>query len=753
MQHRFDPAVASNAIVAQDDDAGLVNFEQIFAALHRQWAVLLTGATLGIAVAALVAFTGTPRFTASSSVLLYESNKQVVDQLAGTGVNEDESAVLSQVEILRSDGIADMVVDRLKLYEDPEFTAETQSLVGTLRNIATHPTDFSSWFAPSGTQRSTEELRQAARERVQSSTLVERLGRTYVLNIKYTSTNPTLAMQIAGALAEAYLEDQLNSKYDATRRAGDWLQTRIEELKGKSLETDLAVQKYKTDHGLIGTGGTLLSDQQLSQLNAQLVVATGDTAAARAKYERIQSIIQSGDLDGMVADALDDPVVSDLRGKYLDASKREAEIAARLGEQHEQAVRLRNEMSEYRRLTFGELSRIAQSFQNAWNVAQTRQASLETAVANATGVTATANDSLVELRELEREAETYRTLYQSFMQQYQSALQQQSFPVTDARIISPAEMPTKPSSPGLGLNLAIGAFLGLMAAGAVGGYRELRDRYFRTTEQIRNELGLECLGIVPVVKDRTLRVSKLGKGAGADDRATRPSHSITNYVVEQPLSQFAEAMRGIKVTAEATITGRGTRTIGVVSAMPGEGKSVIAANLAAHLASQGARTLLVDGDFRNPASTRALAPHATLGLAEALVTNGPIDTLLYSDQTSGLKFLPAVASHSVAHGSNLLASDAIDRLLETREFDYVILDLPPVGPVVDAKALARKLDCFVFVVEWGRTPRRVIRGLLQSEWMVAEKCLGVVLNKVDLKRLTRYQENMGASYYGYDRHQ
>ena len=159
MQHRFDPAVASNAIVAQDDDAGLVNFEQIFAALRRQWAVLLTGACLGVAVAALVAFTGTPRFTASSSVLLYESNKQVVDQLAGTGVNEDESAVLSQVEILRSDGIADMVVDRLKLYEDPEFTAETQSLVGTLRNIATHPTDFSSWFAPSGTQRSTEELR------------------------------------------------------------------------------------------------------------------------------------------------------------------------------------------------------------------------------------------------------------------------------------------------------------------------------------------------------------------------------------------------------------------------------------------------------------------------------------------------------------------------------------------------------------------------------------------------------------------
>jgi succinoglycan biosynthesis transport protein ExoP len=312
-------------------------------------------------------------------------------------------------------------------------------------------------------------------------------------------------------------------------------------------------------------------------------------------------------------------------------------------------------------------------------------------------------------------------------------------------------MPTKPSSPGLSLNLAIGAFLGLMAGGAVGGYRELRDRYFRTTEQIRNELGLECLGLVPVVKDRTLRVSKLGKGA--DDRATRPSHSITNYVVEQPLSQFAEAMRGVKVTAEATVSRQGTRTIGIVSAMPGEGKSVVAANLAAHLASQGSRTLLVDGDFRNPASTRALAPHATTGLAEALVTNGPIDTLLYSDATSGLKFLPAVASHSVAHASNLLASDAIDRLLDTREFDYVILDLPPIGPVVDAKALARKLDCFVFVVEWGRTPRRLVRGLLQSEWMVAEKCLGVVLNKVDLKRLTRYQENMGASYYGYYRHQ
>lgn len=753
MQHRFDPASASIAVAAQDDEAGLVHFEQVFAALRRQWAVLLGAAILGVAIATLVAFTGTPRFTASGSVLLYESNKQVVDQLASIGgVAEDESAVLSQVELLRSDGIADLVVERLKLYEDEAFTAESASLVPTLRNIASNLTDFSRWFAPTGTERSEDELRRVARDRVQAAMSVERLGRTYVLNVKYTSTDAALAAQIAGALAEAYLEDQLNSKYDATRRASEWLLNRISELKAKSLETDLAVQKYKADNGLIGTGGTLLSDQQLSQLNAQLVVATGDTGVARAKYERIQSILTSGDMDAMVSDALDDAVVSELRGKYLDASKREAEIASRLGESHEQAIRLRGEMAEYRRLTFGELGRIAQSYQNAMKVAQTRQAALEQDVADATNVTATANDSLVELRELERESETYRTLYQNFMQQYQSALQQQSFPVTDARIISQAEIPSRPSSPGLSLNLAIGGFLGLLGGGAVGAYRELRDRYFRTTEHVRMELGLECLGIVPVVKDRTLRVSKIGKSAG-DDRATRPSHSITSYVIEQPLSQFAEAMRGVKLTAEAANLGQAPRTIGVVSAMPGEGKSVIAANLAAHLASQGARTLLIDGDFRNPATTRALAPHANRGLVEALASNSAIEPLLFSDETSGLKFLPAVASSSVAHASNLLASDAVDRLLGSPDFDYVIVDLPPIGPVVDAKAMARKLDCFVFVVEWGRTPRRLVRGLLQSEWMIAEKCLGVVLNKVDLRKLTRYQENMGASYYGYYRHQ
>jgi succinoglycan biosynthesis transport protein ExoP len=192
------------------------------------------------------------------------------------------------------------------------------------------------------------------------------------------------------------------------------------------------------------------------------------------------------------------------------------------------------------------------------------------------------------------------------------------------------------------------------------------------------------------------------------------------------------------------------KVIGMVSVLTGEGKSTISMNLAEYLAKQGARTLLIDCDLRNAASSRALAPNAQSGLVEILLGSAPVSSAIYRDEESGMVFLPASPKRSVPYSAELLASQAMADLLAaaSNSFDYIVLDLPPLGPVIDARAIAGKVDAFVLVVEWGKTSRRLVRSKLQSERLIADKCIGVVLNKVDIKKLKLYDADGATSYYG-----
>ncbi len=756
MQNRSGAIRAQDEWPEDDVPGPSIDVDHLLAAARRQWRVVAAGLLAGLVLAILYVLTAVPLYTASTSVLIDRENRAIADQLSTLGgVVDDEATVLSQVELLKSDTISLAVVDRLKLTGDAAFNASGGSLFGSAVSALRTLADASSWFSAEAEPAGEDEARrQAASARVQAGMTVSRVGRTYVLEIAYVSPSPELSARIARAIADAYLTDKLDSKYQATRRAGAWLQERIEELRQKSLETDLAVQKFRTANGLVSTGGgRLVTDQQLAELNSALIVAQADTAKAQANLDRIRDIIGKGQTDAIVTDVLDSSVSNKLREKYLDASKREAEIADRLGPNHTQAVRLRGEMREYQRLMFEELGRIAESYQSNLDVAKSRERSLTESVAQATGISASANETQVQLRELEREAETYKNLYQTFLQRYQEAIQQQSFPVTEARIISHAATPTRPSHPRKALVLAFSLVLGCCAGVGLAAFREFRDRFFRTGDQVRDVLGQEFLGIAPLVDGGGLRRVEDVEADGFHPRAVRKPNAIVNHVIDHPLSAFAETMRSAKIAADLSLSDRPSRVIGVVSVLPGEGKSTVAINFAELLASQGAKALLIDADLRNPGTTRAIGRHADAGLVEAVMEGRPVRDLLLVNQKTKLAFLPAVVKRRIPHSSELLASMGMAQVLSaaTQHFDYVILDLPPLGPVVDARAIASKVDGFIFVVEWGKTARHVVRQTLRNEPTIAEKCLGVVLNKVDIEKMRLYRE-YGSSEYYYSRY-
>jgi succinoglycan biosynthesis transport protein ExoP len=725
-----------------------IDFDALLGAVRRQWLVVAVCVACAALIGFAVATTSVPLYTASAKVLMDRDANQVVQQLSVIGgVMDDEASVLSQVELLQSETIGLAVVDKLDLSNDPQFMARQSSLFGSVVRFVKSVVNVSQWFS-SGKDDSVavEAKRRAALGRVVGNVDVSRVGRTYVLEIKYTSPSPELAARVANTIASEYLVDKLNSKYDATRRASVWLQDRIDELRRKAMETDLAVQKFKSANGLVTAGNSLVSDQQLSELNSAMIVAQSDSAKAEAKLDGIQKVISAGQSDAIVTDALDSSVVNELRKKYLASSKLESEISSRLGAQHIQAVRLRKEMDEYRRLMFEELGRIAESYKSDLAIAKARETSLQNSVSLATGVSAVANETQVQLRELEREAETYKNLYQTFLQRYQQAVQQQSFPVTDARVISSATAPDSPSQPRKLLVLAAFCFVGAGIGAGIGAFREFRDRFFRTGEQVRDILGLEFLGIAPLMNDG-LRI--VDNATENNPRSIRKATEVTNYVIEHPLSSFAETLRSTKIAADLGISEKECKVIGIVSTLPGEGKSTISVNFAELLASQGSRVILIDADLRNPGATRAIGRHAQEGLLETLLDGkSPKDCFLYNART-GMAFLPAVVKHRVPHSSELLSSVAMRKLLSTlsASADYIIIDLPPLGPVVDARAMASRIDGFVYVAEWGKTARRVVRQTLETEPLIRQKCLGVILNKVDQEKMNLYRSYGSTEYY------
>lgn len=747
----LSPGNKSAAPFAWDDNGPLttsIDLERVIAVARRQWRLVAAAAIIGMVIGVTYIITAVPKYTATASILIGGNTDGLVNRLSmDQSAADDDATILSQVELLKSDSIGLAVVGKLNLAQNQEFLASDSSAFDTVKVLVNTILNIPSMFVSTNLEQTDEDKDQRrALAIVQRNMSITRVGHTYVLDVGFTSPSRDIAASVANAISDIYINDKLEAKYDATRRASDWLQERIDELKQKSLDSDLAVQKYRADNGLLAANGNLIADQQLSELNTALIAAQAETAKDRAKYDQIQQIIASGQTDAIVPEVLDSSVSNDIRQKYLADAKLEADISSRLGPGHIRAVRLREEMAEYRRQMFDELNRIKESYKNQLDVAQAREDSLTISVNRAKSDSASAGESGVQLRELERSSEAYKNLYQTFLQRYQEAIQQQSFPVSEARIITRPVKPDSPSYPRKLMVLALFGFVGAVMGSGIGAVRELRDRYFRTGDQIRAELNLEYLGSLPFIAEAK---ASRGSNEGPNEGRLWKVNSIANYVVDHPLSTFTETLRSAKIGIDMRKTGTRGRVVGIVAALPGEGKSTVAINFAELVASQGAKAILVDCDFRNPGATRAIAGHAEQGLLEIALGTAKAEDLLLTSEQTGLAFVPAVIRHRVPHSSELLASASMREFLDAarEKFEYIILDLPPLAPVVDARSVEPLVDDFVFVVEWGKTSRKFVQTTLERDSDIHDKCAGVILNKVDTKKMMLYESHESEAFY------
>ncbi|WP_420103502.1 GNVR domain-containing protein [Bosea sp. (in: a-proteobacteria)] len=708
---------------------------QILDVFRRQWPLIVGLAAAVVVIVAAYVLTAAPRFTANARILMDTRQNQLLETQKIVGAAFIDTGVVdSQVELLMSENLISSVVRTNNLVSDPEFNPKP-GLVSTLL----------SHLSSGGSAPASEERRvQKVVEAIQSNLKVDRVGTTYVLSVNYTALDPAKAASIANAIAEAYILGGLEAKYESTKRAGQWLQARSVELRDAATQADRAVQTFRAQNNIVGTSRGLMSDQELTDVNSQLTQAKAATAEAKARLDRVNSVIDKDVVQATVSEALNNSVITRLRAQYLDLSAQYADWSSRFGANHQASINLANRMTELRKSIQDEVRRIRDGSQSDYEIARAREQSVQTQLDTLVKQASSSSQTQVELRNLESAADTSRTLYNNFLEKYQQATQQETFPITDARIIATAVPPDRKSSPKTLLLLAVGSVAGLLLGTGAAFARELMNDVFRTPGDVEDNLGIKCLGILPAVP-AAASLERRGND-GADSR-----RYMSDFVVGNPFSRYAETLRSIKVSIDAAQMGRPMKVVGIASSLPKEGKTTVTANLGHLVAMTGHRTIVIDGDLHTCSLTRTLASDAKAGLLEALAAPADVASFIQTTGTSGLHVLPAVVPQRMINAADVMASTAMAELLgKLREsYDYVFVDLAPLMPVTDAKASNHLLDGMVYVIEWGRTRRSAVVESIGGAGAVYDKILGAVLNRAESGALRRIEGYKGVYYNRY----
>ena len=682
-----------------------------------------------------------PKFTATATLIIDSRRAHPLRTAPAYSDAQSENIfVESQVEVMRSAGTLDLVTDRLRLHEDPRFAPTGQP--SAIRKVIWQVMGLIAPRAPVE-QEVDEAVRRriAARESLARMVDIRRIGTTWVVEIRARTADRNLSAQIANAVADSYVEAQIGAISDTTRRVGGWLEGRIELLRSQALAADRAVQEYKSANGIVEVGPTLMNEQQLGELNTQVSVARARVSETEARLSQVIAMAGTGGLvQGSVADAMQNPVMTRLRQQYLDASRREAELSARHGAGHLAVVNLRGELTELRRSMQNELDRITETYRSDNEVAVANLRTVEARLRAQVTEAAQTNLERSGLRSLQSSADTYRAIYENFLQRYTQAMQDQSYPIPDARLVTAATAPLAPTHPKVPLVLMVALCGGLAVGVAAAMVREALDSKVRTATQLRAATGLAVLGVVPkLAKLRDhggRRFARLAARAAHQGQLLMPP-AYVNAVVGA-VGGTGDAVRGIMAAAAREAThGKAPQVIGCVSATPGEGSSTIAVNLAIAYAARGKRVLLVDCDTVKRTLSRVMAPGAPRGLLDVCARDALLDDVVLHEAKTGLRFLP-LGAFGPGDDEGLLRAERRTIASLRGQADIVIVDLPALATSDLAMVLAEAIDSFTVVARWGHASQVMMAETMSRMVPVNASVLGVVLNACDVRRMRLY---------------
>lgn len=704
---------------------------------RRRRRLILSVAAIGTTLAIIAGLQVQPRFTATAAVVIAprQSNIVGIDAVLSS-LSADPATVETQIKLIKSRDHAAQVVRALELDDDAELNPrDREGLAFTIADpwralVRWLPGD---WLIATGlAQEQPGRLAAEPRARLDRAldAFAERLavfrdGRSHVINVSFTSTDPAKAASIANEATELYVEDQLAAKRSATTKASAWLWARIEALRDELEASEQAVARYRAKHDLVEDDRISLNEQELAGLQRELIVAEAELAGRRARLDLISSLRTQRDGIKSLPEVMASPHVADLWRQETELQRVEAELRTVYGDNHPRMRSLQADKANLAGKVEVAIGRIVGNLEHETTVIEGRIAALQEHLEAVKSTHTQSRAAEIRLRELERQADANRQMYETLLQRYKETREQEQIVEADAQIVARATPPIAPSSPGVPFFAAFG-FVGSSLLGVL--LALLADRFdhgLRNPRQLQALLGLPCLATCP----------RLPRPVVSRGRAA-------HYLIEKPRSRYAESMRSLQLAMRGA-QGEGLpQVIQVTSSVPDEGKTTLAFSLATSLAQNGARVLLFELDLRRPCiMKRSWASSDDPAAPTSLFSE------LRHDPQSGVDLI--LVGKAPRNPQAVLTSQDLAGAMRRlrRRYDHIVVDSAPLLGLSDSKFLINLVDAIVLVVRWQSTSSDLVRDALDELRVVSAPLLGAVISQVDCDRQARDGYGSAARYY------
>jgi len=696
---------------------------------RRKWSVI--GLALAITLlTAVIAYSIKPIFRSTATVLIETGKSKVVsvEEVYG-GISGNREFFQTQAEIMRSRELARKVITKLGLTKHPEFDPRQRE-----------PSLWKKWTAPLGFdgepgEISEETAEKRALEQFLRQLSVEPVRLSQLIRVSFESPDRELAAQVANAVADAFIESDLEARFQMTQKAADWLNSRVAGLRQTLAASEKALQDYRDRERIVEAKGVVSSaSRQLDDLSQKITESRQRRAEAENAYNQVRALRGTANPNfESIPAVIRNPLYIDSKRTEAEAEKKVSELAQRYGKEHPRMVQADGELRSARENTKRQVETVIAGLSKEYEVARANEAAVERSLGEARGQIQGINRKEYQLGVLEREVAANKQLYDLFIGRFKETSATNDLQSAVGRVVdraTPMEIAARPKKMQI---IGIAFVLALLLAVVAALLLDRLDNTIKASEEVESRLGVGVLSAVPII-------------GGRKDAAKKAYLADTNSV-------FSEAIRTARTGVLLSSIDEDSKVLVITSSVPGEGKTTFAMNLAfAH--AQTKKVLLIDADMRRPTIAKTLGiEKGTMGLSEYISGTAQASQVILPIEGTEAKLLPA--GHIPPNPLELLLSpkfgQAISRLKEL--FEVIIIDSPPIQLVSDALIISQNATGVVYVVKADDTPYQLARQGLKKLRRGGAPLLGVVLNQLDFKKADRYYgEYSGYASYGYKRY-
>lgn len=704
--------------------------------LNYKWRILLFSIMV-TAIAVLIVLSIPSQYTARASLLIESKQAKAVSIEDVYGLDtKSQEYYLTQIEILKSDRIAEEVINRLNLSQHPEFDPSAQ------KKPTLSLASIFEWFPAlkAFKKEPVEALEEEQNYRNSRLVLakfkrgleISPIRKTQLVTIFYTSKDPKLSAQIANEIGRVFMDSHIEAKLEVELKANSWLNSRMGELREKLRVSEAQLQDFLKAEGLVDIQGVEgLASQELEELTSQLNKTRDRRVAAETLYLVAQTYSRKDDLSSLasIPEISNHPTIRDVKLAEVQAERKVSELSKRYGPKHPKLKSAQAELNSVKRNLNSELKQLLNGISNELQAAKQAERSLHKELEKRKLDFQILTVKNAKYSELKREVQTNRELFDLFLSRQKETSASSDFNATIARFTDFANPPLAPSKPNRKLIVILAFIASFGFACVVAFIADAVNDTFVDIKQVEKLLSLSLLGIVPAIKTR----GQLKPRAYFD----------SNH------RELTEAIRTIRTGYLLANTNKDHHVVMVTSSLPEEGKTTSSINLAFSL-SQMEKTLLIDCDLRKPSVAHRFGVSGSQpGITNLLTGTHTLDDCIHTDEESGLDIL--TAGVLTDNPLELISSSRFVSLLEELKTSYtrIVIDTPPCLAVSDAFMLSQYVDSTILVINAAQTRTKIVRDVVGRLTQQGARIDGVVLNKLNIKKASHYSGyQQYHSYYG-----